>query len=574
MALIQDVKWDFIVPIIVAFAIIRTEKVLCAHQRILAGLKFFIPSAAKLYLVKKVEPTNELETDAADKFNKLDMSLTRLDTTIQKCHLVSKLIFAKYFKTMVGMILAVAISQVWYEVYHMAFPEAEYSAWGTMMVAVSATFAWQCQPQILYLTGWRARESKTALVVGLVAFSVCAVWMYFRPDILGYDLTGAFSTLAAHINVLMLFLSRRAPQLPADVLAVVLQFLFCVGMSVGAAAMTIPALRFSQTLKSQLIGSKFETAPFALRVLLCVDAVMPLVCAAILVPEVWSRFSSSFTLTCFSAAAASSQAKESTDSFPGSCSSLGMAYTTPFGLQMVAVLFMACVRMICVKTQLQSFLNVSVRSVLAEITLGSKQVEGMRTKLQLSMEYLVAAAAQYLAAPFLYVATVCLLLRIVPGSFGYGALIRSLLGQNNAALFESIGGAASFNATSAAADVLTTEGGYLDEALHSFLMSSGMGGEGPGKRLFGFMRKVSTVHPMPTDASATLLLTSLAVHCLTWFLLYIGFFLYWTLKPTIRGQPSVIVLDNVLAPAPDRGMTTLAGRKQVDDGLSPAGVAG
>jgi hypothetical protein len=83
----------------------------------------------------------------------------------------------------------------------------------------------------------------------------------------------------------------------------------------------------------------------------------------------------------------------------------------------------------------------------------------------------------------------------------------------------------SFDST--AAVVAAANAPYLNQALHSFFMGSGMGGKSPSAMLSTFIARLSYLHALPVKWAVELLRAGILVYLFGYFAVFVLSFLYW-----------------------------------------------
>ena len=81
------------------------------------------------------------------------------------------------------------------------------------------------------------------------------------------------------------------------------------------------------------------------------------------------------------------------------------------------------------------------------------------------------------------------------------------------------------DATQAALDAAVAP--FLDQALHAFLLDTGMGGHSPSEYMRAWLYRCSYLYALPLDVALELILFLLAMTCVMQFALSILAIMYW-----------------------------------------------
>jgi hypothetical protein len=406
------VNWDLLVPFIIIFILMRLD----VQQRLLTGLRFFIDSAHKVYLMRTLPPTTELHTEAVAAFRPLQYSLLEVDMTFQKKHLIQNLPFFAFYKIVALVGAATALVHIWYESYHCVVPQAQHVSWGIFLAVSLLMLALQCQMNILLLTGLKVFESKASFFTGLLMFVVSAVLLNLFDEFMGFKVTSTVDDMAIHINVLLMQMSAKPFRVPHLILSQVLKLVVASMFGIITAALVVPILRFSQMFITVHFGVESKTTPMMTKFLLWIDLFGPLALAIALCPMTWNFVTRvlppAFHTHHFLCLHLNEQF----------CSDVNVAIEPVAQIvQIVLVTVLVSVRLWLVKPYVQIMLDGTARMVLALIRVKAVNETNkplLQSRLKMIGDYLPAGASQLLTFPFVIIALSILIHRLSPQGTG------------------------------------------------------------------------------------------------------------------------------------------------------------
>jgi hypothetical protein len=338
----------------------RIKAVFNVALRLISGLRFF--TQRRFAAISKA-PENPTPGDIIEKsIAQLNLTMIELDDSMATKYVLKTQLFYDLFEAMVNLGLGCFLAYLWSVGFHCAVPDAAASCWVVLLILALAVFSFHCLLQILIMTGWRAKETKVAIIIGFVVFLVSMV--QFLGEVSVIDLK-TVTAVAVHVNALLVQLS---PEISAIHLAVLVP-LIQVGMSAGCALMcaglVIPALRYSQALDTLAFGTRAALLSSADMGLLWLDFVLPL-----LVGVAFSPIPQLIAAVAFPASAASKCAVTA-DGAAGTCdsdaSTFGVTSNLLMTVQLLLVGAMMLTRLLTMKKHLQCFLDTVVRVVSAHL---------------------------------------------------------------------------------------------------------------------------------------------------------------------------------------------------------------
>jgi hypothetical protein len=318
---------------------------------------------------------------------------------------IKKFMFFDVFEAMIQLLLIAFSIFVWATVKAAIWPEeiSTASGWTTAITIVLVLVSVQSLLQIAYMTGSRAAETRMALIVAFWAFLILVFVDVFPSS------QTTLSEAATHVHALIAQLSHRLDPLPLSAVESLVHIFAAALMAVVSAAMTIPALRYTQTLQQLTMGRSFERSKDMLaKLLLWLEFVSPLF--VILSFNPWFAASS----TCFA------QGHLSTDDYSlAVCPAKDERIATAkLYLQVASLSWMVFLRVLSAKRHLQAFMDVSVTTVTqALMTTNASELQQLRQAVENRSQYMLAAATQLLSVIGVFLALWVTFLRALTHRF-------------------------------------------------------------------------------------------------------------------------------------------------------------
>jgi hypothetical protein len=347
MSLLEKLNIDLLVPLLIVFGLLRFKKNFCYPQKLLSGLKFFVSNTVLSQKNLRIQPSDDnkqQETSIIDKkLKEFNVSMIELDGSFRKGSLLSSVLLYDVYDHLIFLSLSSFAVHTFSTLFHCAKPSSAYSIWGSLLVALSTVYPFRSLIRVLIMTGFKAFESRLALLVGAVSLVGMAILLFTPVDFTGLSLNDTLWSTAIHCNALLLQLSTTAVQPQIPVMVAIIKLLLSLLTAVAAASMVIPAIRFSQSFVTLQIGAAHERASKHMRYILAIDLLFPILVAATMIPyspysvvrvAEWERDDGNW-----------------------------------LALQLLAVLTMVSIRLFCMRRHLQSFMDASVKSISVEIAL-------------------------------------------------------------------------------------------------------------------------------------------------------------------------------------------------------------
>lgn len=347
----------------ILFPQMRIKSAYNVALRLISGLRFF--TQRRFAAISKTPTANPTTSDILEKsIAQLNLTMIELDDSMATKYVLRTQLFYDLFEAMVNLGLAGFLAYVWSMNYHCAVPDAIPSCWVVLLLLTLAAFAFQCLLQVLFMTGWRARESKMAAIVGLVTFLVSFGLFYVD---LSYVSTDTATAIAVHINALMQQISRDMPTVSLLLLVPAVQAALSGFLGLMATGLVIPAIRYTQAIDTMVFGVRAAIVSSTDKIMLWVDFALPLAVAF-----VFSPLPLLLVRLVFPKYGAAIEVCNSESGNNGTCSSVTAEQAGAFNNALMTVQMVLCgamlvLRVLCMKKHLQCFLDSVVRVVSAHL---------------------------------------------------------------------------------------------------------------------------------------------------------------------------------------------------------------
>lgn len=341
----------------------RIKVVYNVALRLISGLRFF--TQRRYAAISKTPKVNPTPSDIIEQsIAKLNLTMIELDDSMSTKYVLRTQLFYDMFEAMVNLGLGCVLAYAWSMGYHCAVPSAASSCWVVLLLIALVLFSFQCLLQILIMTGWRAKETKFAIIIGFVVFLTSMA--QFLMELAVVD-TVTVTAIAVHINALLVQVSPAISSLSLNALVPLVEVGLSASFGLVVAGLVIPALRYSQALDTLIFGSRAALTSSTDKNLLWLDFFLPM-----LVGVVFSPLPAMVHGLAFPTAATCSTSTSSSDGLPNTCSSADASNVSVFSnglmtLQLVLGAAMLLMRVVCMKKHLQCFLDSVVRLVSAHL---------------------------------------------------------------------------------------------------------------------------------------------------------------------------------------------------------------
>lgn len=365
MSLFDKVNMDLLGPLLIVFGFLRLKKYYSFPLKLLKGIRFFISNTtlSQKHLRAPASTSNQDQSIIDKKLEEFNLSMMEMDGTIRKGSILHGLLLFDVYETVVYLSVCSLAMHTFSIFFHCYSPASTYSIWGSIFVALSVILPFRCLIRIFLMTGFEAFESRVALMGSAISFVGSAAVLFSSHDILGLSLNDLLASTAVHCNALLLQLSSTAIQPSLSVMVASIKVTFSLLIALTVLGMTIPALRFSQSFNTLLLGARHEKGTASVQVLLLIDHFLPILVAAIMIPQ-------GFGL--------------------GPLSPRADGYL--LSAQLAVTALMTALRLYCLKRHVQSFLDATVKLISVEIAVGHR-TEVMKAGIQVSTVYVRTADA-------------------------------------------------------------------------------------------------------------------------------------------------------------------------------------
>lgn len=366
-------------------------------SRTLAGVKFF--TTKRFISVPPPKPSTDPAQSIEDVLTRMGLTMMEIKDKPEEIGMIKKLVFFDVFEAMIQLLLVSFSIFVWATVKAAIWPEeiSSASGWTTAISVVLMLVSVQSLLQIALMTGSRAAETRMALVVAFWAFLVL-VFVDVIPA------TSTLSETAAHVNALVAQVSHRLEVVPLHAMESLVHISTAMLLALVSAALTIPALRYTQTLQQLTNGRSFErTKDILVKLLLWLEFIAPLF--VILTFNPW--FTSSHCV-------AEGHLAPNDDNHAVCSEKDERIATAKLYMQLGSLTWMVLLRVLGAKRHLQAFMDVSVATVSqALVTTNAGELQQLKIAIESRSKYMLAAATQLLSVIGIFLALWITFLRAV-----------------------------------------------------------------------------------------------------------------------------------------------------------------
>ena len=484
---------SLLIPVLSLFVLQRLRGVLSVPLTYLSGLRCCLPQRSTLTGFDWTRLTDSAPQEP--KLKSLGLCLLTLNSTFFKRFTVTnQLLYANYEMLLELGVWAVLVYLVT-SLYNCASSGGVYSSLHTMYsflpAMVALLYAVRVPLQVAYLTGWRAVETKIAVVVGCATFVTTIALLFLEVDPLMLGFSSIAHDEGLHLKALSLTVLRKPMTVSAGAWAAVTQVVIAILLALVVAGMALPALRFSQTFLSIIVSPTTRASTKALTVL---ELLFP----AVLI----------VALSGWVGAVASEDAS-----------------LIKVGLTALYVI----IKLANSRAHLQAFLDTAAHSaLLLPLNFPVEDRPKLAKTVEARSDYLVAAAAQLLALPVFLTSACVLYLRHSNVGGAQCVAARQWFGlptEPYASLYSSL---VNLDATSETARLAAQEP-FWSDVWGVMLHTHKRGGE----ITFGFFIKLSTLHLLPPHTAQQLALALMGAAAAAWLALSLSAVAYWFLAPKL-----------------------------------------
>ena len=314
---------------------------------------------------------------------KLQLTMVEVEDTPSILHLMKSQLFYDTYDSMIYLCLSSLCAYGWSLAYSCYSPQSSSTTsycWIVLIILVLVLYSVQTLLQIVYLTGFVARETQLAWTMGAV---VCALSLALFFMHCSYVSDATAEDITIHINALVMQLDGSIVLLSTDLLKPILYFALSILLSLIVMGLVIPAVRFASTFNKIMHGPGATLLTAYKKSMLFIDIAVPLL-VAILYSSIPELLFSSFLRNHnggFSSSGASmeSSCRPSYDvtcpsvdaNIPNSSRSDGSGYeyfeSSLLIAQLVVVVIMVLVRWANLRAHLQTHLDSLVTLIAAQI---------------------------------------------------------------------------------------------------------------------------------------------------------------------------------------------------------------
>lgn len=434
----------------------------------------------------------ENHTNQDQRLSSLGLCIVKLEPTLFKKQILIKQIFYPNYEMLVELAVWMTSAHVLHSCYNCwnagAIRIGEsvplHSFYSIIPIIFALIYSIRAPLQIVYLTGWRAIETKLAVFVGVIAFSVTLLLFRTNMDPLNYNFQTLINDSAVHLQSVLMTVSKTPPKISNSFLTLSMHFALSTVIAALSTGLVLPALRFSQTFLTIVLA---PTGAISYKLLAAIEQLYPLALAVVLYPSL--EIDAAFKLAA------------------------------AFGFVLVKI---------CnARVHLQSFLDTVTHSVsiVPEGVLIAADPQ-IAQKIERRTEYLVAAAAQAVSLPILVLVLCIIYLRYSILGCESCVSFLNLARRDSVAYSQAYSQYATIDATAVTAS-LASQAPYLYDVIGVMMHSHRQG----AKITMDFFFKLARIHLLPPHVIQQLTLALISISSMIWFTLSSCAIAYWYAGP-------------------------------------------
>ena len=413
----------------------RLKSVCNVSLRLISGLKMF----TKKMFAPPPSKDSSSEAKAQRKLSSgeiIDKAIARLHLTMIEIqdtpsilHLMKSQLFYGTYDSMIYLGLSSLLAYGWSLAYSCYSPQSSSTSsycWITIIIVVLVLYSVQTLLQIVYLTGFTAKETRLALAMGAVVGTLSLALFVLHAS---YVSDSTAEAIAIHLNALVMQLNGSVVLLNTALLKPIIYVALSALLSLVSMGLVIPAVRFASTFNKIVTGSAATPSLTLYRkVMLFSDIALPFLVALLhssapdLLFEIYTGHSnsssssssgdSSYSGSIDAVRSCSSSSDDTTclssDGDVGMGMSMGVGivghsgYPFESGLlvaQLVVVMLMVFIRWSSLQAHLQTHLDSLVHLVAAQIiapNVSEESIASLQLKVKVRSDCLSVVLIVYL----------------------------------------------------------------------------------------------------------------------------------------------------------------------------------
>ena len=267
----------------------RLKSVCNVSLRIISGLKMFTkkmfaPPPSKDSSTSETKPQRELSPgEIIDKaIARLNLTMIEIQDTPSILHLMRSQLFYDTYDSMIYLCLSSLLAYGWSLAYSCYSPQSSSTSsycWIVIIILVLMLYSVQILLQIMYMTGFTAKETRLALAMGATVGALSVVLFVMHAS---YVSDSTSEAIAIHLNALVMQLNGSVVLLSTGQLKPIIYIALSALLSLLSMGLVIPAVRFASTFNKIISGS--GTTPhltFYRKAMMFSDIVLPFLVAII-----------------------------------------------------------------------------------------------------------------------------------------------------------------------------------------------------------------------------------------------------------------------------------------------------
>jgi len=244
--------------------------------------KMFAPPPSKDSSTSETKPQRELSPgEIIDKaIARLNLTMIEIQDTPSILHLMRSQLFYDTYDSMIYLCLSSLLAYGWSLAYSCYSPQSSSTSsycWIVIIILVLMLYSVQILLQIMYMTGFTAKETRLALAMGATAGALSVALFVMHAS---YVSDSTSEAIAIHLNALVMQLNGSVVLLSTGQLKPIIYIALSALLSLLSMGLVIPAVRFASTFNKIISGS--GTTPhltFYRKAMMFSDIVLPFLVA-------------------------------------------------------------------------------------------------------------------------------------------------------------------------------------------------------------------------------------------------------------------------------------------------------
>lgn len=246
--------------------------------------KMFAPPPSKDSSSSETKAQRELSPgEIIDKaIARLHLTMIEIQDTPSILHLMRSQLFYDTYDSMIYLCLSSLLAYGWSLAYSCYSPQSSSTSsycWIVIIILVLMLYSVQTLLQIMYMTGFTAKETRLALAMGAAEGALSVALFVIHAS---YVSDSTAEAIAIHLNALVMQLNGSVVLLSTEQLKPIIYITLSGLLSLMSMGLVIPAIRFASTFNKIVSGS--GTTPhltFYRKAMMFSDIVLPFLVAVL-----------------------------------------------------------------------------------------------------------------------------------------------------------------------------------------------------------------------------------------------------------------------------------------------------